>query len=71
MPDWEFVALQRRFNNRDDAGLKDVIREKFWDMMCASDRDTIFYVGNQQAHPRSFIVLGVAYPRRPTPKSRS
>ncbi|MEU9830817.1 hypothetical protein AB0D67_04665 [Streptosporangium sp. NPDC048047] len=65
--DWEFVALQRRFDDRDDAGVEQVVRERFWDLMCAPDRDTIFYVGNQQAHPRSFIVLGVVYPRRPKP----
>ncbi|MEU7856605.1 hypothetical protein [Nonomuraea sp. NPDC049141] len=69
--DWELVALQRRFNDRDDDGLKQVIHDKFWDMMCSPNRDTIFYVGNQQAHPRSFIVLGVVYPERATPKSRS
>ncbi|MET8004509.1 hypothetical protein [Nonomuraea glycinis] len=69
--DWEFAALQRRFNDCDDESLKQVIREKFWDMMCSPKRDTIFFVGNQQAHPRSFIVLGVVYPERPTLRSRS
>ncbi|MGW4641449.1 hypothetical protein ACWEN6_23215 [Sphaerisporangium sp. NPDC004334] len=66
--DWELVALQRRLRERDDDTVKRAIQEKFWDMMCAPDRDTIFYVGNQQAHPQSFIVLGVVYPRRLTRK---
>ncbi|MEU7001129.1 hypothetical protein [Nonomuraea sp. NPDC046570] len=69
--DWELVGLQRTVSDRDDASVIQAIREKFWDMMCAPDRDTIFYVGNQQAYPRSFIVLGVVYPRRPKPRSRS
>ncbi|GIH69789.1 hypothetical protein [Sphaerimonospora thailandensis] len=69
--DWELVALQRTVGARDDESVKQVIREKFWDLMCAPDRDTIFYVGNQQAHPQSFIVLGVVYPQRikPTPQT--
>ncbi|GII76571.1 hypothetical protein Sru01_15530 [Sphaerisporangium rufum] len=69
--DWELVGLQRSVHDREDAGVVEAIRDKFWDLMCAPDRDTIFYVGNQQAHPRSFLVLGVVYPRRPTPRSRS
>ncbi|MER5645895.1 hypothetical protein [Streptosporangium sp. NPDC002524] len=68
--DWELVALQRTVNGRDDTGVKQVIHEKFWDLMCASDRDTVFYVGNQQAHPQSFIVLGVVYPQRLKPVPR-
>ncbi|MEU8268272.1 hypothetical protein AB0B89_14010 [Sphaerisporangium sp. NPDC049002] len=62
--DWELVALQRHLNAYDNEATKRAIREKFWDMMCEPERDTIFYVGNQQAHPQSFIVLGVVYPRR-------
>jgi hypothetical protein len=62
--DWELVALQRRVSAHDDEAVKKAIREKFWDMMCAPERDTIFYIGNQQAHPQSFIVLGVVFPRR-------
>uniref|UniRef100_UPI000ADECD18 hypothetical protein n=1 Tax=Microtetraspora fusca TaxID=1997 RepID=UPI000ADECD18 len=64
--DWELVALQRSVDSRDDAGVEQAVREKFWDLMCAPDRDTIFYAGNQQAHPQSSIVLGVVYPRRLT-----
>lgn len=69
--DWELVALQRRFQDCSDTDLRQIIENKFWDMMCDAKRDTIFYVGNQQAHPRGFIVLGVAYPERPKPGSRS
>ncbi|MCG5216629.1 hypothetical protein [Streptosporangium sp. KLBMP 9127] len=69
--DWELSALQRTVGARDDEGVKQAIREKFWDQMCAPDRDTVFYVGNQQAHPQSFIILGVLYPRRLKPVPRS
>jgi hypothetical protein len=68
--DWELVALQRSVHQRDDKGVEQAIRDKFWDLMCAPDRDTIFYVGNQQAHPQSFIVLGVVYPKRFKPGLR-
>ncbi|GAA0992936.1 hypothetical protein GCM10009555_082780 [Acrocarpospora macrocephala] len=44
-----------------------MIREKFLEQMCAPKRDTVFYVGNQQAHPQSFIILGVVYPERVKP----
>jgi hypothetical protein len=69
--DWELVALQRHVSVRDDEGIKKAIREKFWDLMCAPDRDTIFYVGNQQAHPQSFIILGLVYPQRFRPVRRN
>ena len=69
--DWELVALQRRFRHYGDQELVQLIQEKFLDMMCAADRDPIFFVGNQQARPQGFIILGVAYPQRPRPKSRS
>ncbi|WP_218061851.1 hypothetical protein [Planobispora rosea] len=63
--------MQRNVSARGDEGVKKAIREKFWDLMCAIDRDTIFYVGNQQAHPQSFIIPGVVYPQRLTPVRRS
>ncbi|AWS46198.1 hypothetical protein [Streptosporangium sp. 'caverna'] len=68
--DWELVALQRNVHARDDEGVREAIREKFLDLMCAPKRDTIFYVGNQLAHPQSFMVLGVVYPQRIKPVRR-
>lgn len=32
--------------------------------LCASDRDTAFFVGNQHQHLNSFLVLGVWWPER-------
>jgi hypothetical protein len=62
--DWEWVALQRRLGDRDDAAAKAAMREKFLDMICAPNRDVMFFVGNQAKHPEGFIVLGAFYPRR-------
>lgn len=62
--DWEWVALQRRFRHLDDADLKALLRDKFFDMMCGAGKDTIFYVGNQAKHQQTFMVLGACYPTR-------
>jgi hypothetical protein len=32
--------------------------------LCAADRDTAFFIGNQHQHPGSFLVLGVWWPPR-------
>ncbi|WP_051468443.1 hypothetical protein [Actinomadura oligospora] len=62
--DWEFVALQWRLrrDGHSDAEIEAELRTKFEKMMCGTDRDTIFYVGNQQKHRQTFMVLGVFYP---------
>jgi hypothetical protein len=63
--DWEWVALQRNLVGRGDASIRAGLRSKFLDEMCAPDRDVIFYVGNQQRHQQSFMVLGLFWPRSP------
>lgn len=60
--DWEFVALQRRSSGRDDAGLTQLLRERFLNMMCKKGRDVAFFVGNQAKRHHVFHVLGVYYP---------
>jgi hypothetical protein len=62
--DWEFVALQRRLRDRDDAAACRELEQKFLRQMCGPDREVAFYVGNQAKHPRTFSVLGVYWPRR-------
>lgn len=62
--DWEFVALQRTLKHRNDDDLVRELRAKYLDQMCAPDRDTVFYVGNQAKSPRTFSVLGVYWPKR-------
>ncbi|WP_067487420.1 hypothetical protein [Actinomadura hibisca] len=60
--DWEFVRLQRRLAGLDDVEAMGQVRAKFLEIMCAPERDTVFYVGNQQKHMGSFIIGGVFYP---------
>ncbi|WP_067812309.1 hypothetical protein [Actinomadura kijaniata] len=60
--DWEFVVLQRRLTGLDDAEAMVRLRRNFLEIMCAPDRDTVFYVGNQQKRMTSFIIGGVFYP---------
>lgn len=62
--DWEFVALQRKLNGADDNTLRQALREKFLDQMCAEARDVAFYVGNQAKRQRVFGVIGVYWPKR-------
>lgn len=62
--DWEIMALYRnvrRTANTPDE-IKSLIRQKYLGELCASDRDTHFFVGNLNAHRASFMVLGVYWP---------
>lgn len=64
--DWEIGAL---FRNLKTAGDKEEdilrkVREKWFDEMCGESRGTHFYVGNQHQHLDTFMVLGVASPKR-------
>ena len=60
--DWEFVALQRRFQGLTDAEAISRIRDKFLGELCAPGKDLAFYVGNQAKREHTFSVLGVYYP---------
>lgn len=64
--DWEVGALYWKCV---DAGAtpneaRAAVRKKFLDEICATDRDTHFYVGTILAHPRSWVVIGVFWPRK-------
>lgn len=62
--DWEAGQAARnwRAEGRTDAELAGLLRQKFFNQMCAADRDTYFFLGNQHLHPKSFLVLGVFWP---------
>ncbi|WP_155983553.1 hypothetical protein [Thermobifida fusca] len=62
--DWELVALQRRFRPASDQELTSIIKEKFFEEMCAPTKDTVFFVGNQAKRRHTFSVLGIYYPDR-------
>jgi hypothetical protein len=62
--DWEWVAFQRRLPGTADQGLRDALRRKFLDEICAVRNDVVFFVGNQAKRQHVFMVLGVFYPPR-------
>lgn len=62
--DWEAYALYKRMVykwGKDKA--VDKVRQKYVEDICGQDKDTYFYMGNMQAHPSSFLVLGAFYPK--------
>ena len=63
--DWEIAELYRnvRGKRRAPEKIKELIRHKFFDELCSRHRETHFFVGNMAKHTRTFLVLGVFYPR--------
>lgn len=64
--DWEVGALfwrqvDKGASHEEAAG---DVRKKFLNQMCGSDKDTHFFVGTVLAHPKSWVVVGVFWPRR-------
>lgn len=57
--DWEVLALWRHVRGYSD--WRERVRQKFEDELWAN-RDTVLFVGNQEQHPVSFLVLGVFWP---------
>lgn len=69
--DWEVGALYWRNVDsgvapNEAAGL---VRIRFLDEICGPNRDTYFYVGTLLAHPKSWVVIGVFYPKKPSSAS--
>jgi hypothetical protein len=58
--DWEIVQFYRQVRNASD--WQERMRERWIGRLCAPQRDTAFFVGNQHQHPGSFMVLGVWWP---------
>lgn len=66
--DWELAQQYRRLA-RSEPTVEDALRklrENWLGNLCGAERDTHLFVGNMQAHPGSFLVLGVFWP----PKQR-
>jgi hypothetical protein len=63
--DWEVGALFWRLVDKgaNHEGTAKAVREKFLNELCGSDKDTHFYVGTILAHPKSWVVIGVFYPK--------
>jgi hypothetical protein len=63
--DWEVGALYWRCVDQGATPQEasKMVKEKFLNQLCASDRDTHFYVGTILAHPKSWVVIGVFWPK--------
>lgn len=63
--DWEVGALYWKCIDAGatphEAAVK--VKQKFLDQLCAPDRDTHFFVGTILAHPKSWVVIGVFWPK--------
>lgn len=57
--DWEALALWRHVRHRDD--WREQMRVKFEETLWHG-RDTVLFVGNQEQHPISFLILGIFWP---------
>lgn len=65
MLDWEMVALERHLRDRDDKTVMSEMRKRFFDEMCATNRQPLFFVGNQLKHPLAYSVIGVYRSKSP------
>jgi hypothetical protein len=57
--DWEFTALERRVRDRGSEQARELLRQRFFDEMCAPRRQPLLIVGNQQKRPQAFSILGI------------
>lgn len=67
--DWEVGALFWRLvdqgNSHENAATK--VRGKFLGELCSADKDTHFFVGTILDYPKSWVVIGVFYPKKEPP----
>jgi hypothetical protein len=47
------------------------VRAHFLNVICGPDKDTHFYVGTILAHPQSWVIIGVFYPKAQWPDGDS
>lgn len=63
--DWEVGALFWKLvdsgNSLENAA--NITRDKFFNEICGSDKDTHFYVGTILAHPKTWVIIGVYWPK--------
>ena len=63
--DWEVGALFWRLVDQgySHSEAAKSVRRKFLDELCGDDKETYFFVGTILAHPKSWVVIGVFYPK--------
>lgn len=66
--DWEVGALFWRMADKGATHKEaaEIVRDKFLNELCGPDKETYFYVGTILAHPKSWVVIGVFYPKQGT-----
>lgn len=69
--DWEVYVLSRKMfaQGGEQLAEKKVI-EKLAEMTDAKARDCYFFLGNTQAHPTNFMIVGLYSPPKPAPLAR-
>jgi hypothetical protein len=67
--DWELGALFWRLvdSGASQAEAAQLTRRRFLNELCGPDKDTHFYVGTILAHPASWVVVGIFYPKIQAP----
>ena len=65
--DWELGELYRKMRDQyqDEEVACDKVKEKFYDIICAADKDTCFFVGTTLGHG-TWIVIGTFWPKKET-----
>ena len=64
--DWELGALYWRCidSGATQRDACQMVKKKFLHTLCAPDRDTHFYVGTVLAYPKSWVIIGVLWPKK-------
>jgi hypothetical protein len=64
--DWEVGALYWRCVDRGAAPDEacNMVKQKFLGELYAPERNTHFYVGTILAHPKTWVVIGVYWPKK-------
>jgi len=62
--DWEACELYRKLRDSEsnEKALWAKMRQKWIDELWGQSKDSYLFVGNQRAHPRAFLILGVFWP---------
>lgn len=61
--DWELAELWRGYRRgHSEEATVAAVRSKYLDELCGPKRDPLFYTGNMQAYPKTFLILGVFWP---------
>ncbi|MGW2567591.1 hypothetical protein [Streptomyces sp. NPDC001537] len=64
LKDWEAGASYRKFLRKyGEHAVHDKLRERWYDSIFAFDRAVHFFVGNIAAHPKTFMLLALFYPK--------